>query len=102
MVSSKKRTLIRISLGSSGLGSSPAWRWSLCYVFLGKTLHSHNAFLDPGVQWVVGGMEEEMPDRAEKQNTSSRYKDANEYISSMFCTRPFRLKNKMSNGTKIW
>jgi len=33
--------------GSSGPGLSPGW--GHCVVFLGKTLNSHSASLDPGV-----------------------------------------------------
>jgi len=38
--------------GSSGLGSSSGWRHSV--VLLGKTLYSHSASLQPGVQMDTG------------------------------------------------
>ena len=43
--------------GSSGPGSSPGWGY--CVVFMGKTLNSHSASLQPGVhvhvysKWVL-------------------------------------------------
>ena len=41
-------------------------------------------------------------DRGEKRNTTSRYKEANGYISSIFCIKALKkLKNKASNGNKI-
>ena len=38
--------------GSSSLGLSPGW--GHCVVFLGKTLYSHSASLQPGVQMGPG------------------------------------------------
>ena len=42
-------------------------------------------------------------DRPEKRNAISRYKNANGYITSIFCMQALlRLNDKVSNETKIW
>ena len=43
-----------LNSGSSGPGSSPGW--GHCVMFLGKTLYSHSASLQPGIQMGTSNM----------------------------------------------